>query len=516
MKMNLYKTYFKNFVALFSTAFSIGESPSHEGNCRKQYNTKPKLHLVYPVTVLMVIIVLSFSQFTYATVTGPGAAWGFCRKITLSAATPLADFQVKVTLTTGQYTNMNATGNDLRFYDINNNVCNYWIETWNNAGTSTIWVKVFTSSVNAVYMYYGNAAAPAASNGATTFSFFDDFTSPLSATWSTVTSTGTVIQSGTNVTLSLTNTGTVSLSNAAAFAPVSTSFVVETKHQEAKYNRNRFYATNAPGGGNPLGFDNGYFFSGTGAQNSAQVFWNGAFGATVTRNTDYLSQWQITDGSAYNWKTFTYPAMGVVQSNTATYTTPDIRFISISVTEVAATSTTIDWIRVRKASSSFTEITGIAGNAVTNISASITGQTNVLCNGKSTGAATVTATGGGTPYAYSWNTAPIQTTQTATNLSAGAYLATVTENTIGISATATATITEAATVIATATGNNINCFNANDGQITITGSSGVIPYTFSVNNGVSYQGSNTFTNLSPGAYKPRVKDGNGCESKSVQ
>ena len=61
--------------------------------------------------------------------------------------------------------NMNTSGNDLRFYDINNNVCSYWIEIWNNTGTSTIWVKVATSGATALYLYYGNAAAPAASNG---------------------------------------------------------------------------------------------------------------------------------------------------------------------------------------------------------------------------------------------------------------------------------------------------------------------------------------------------------------
>jgi hypothetical protein len=411
---------------------------------------------------------------------------------------------------------MNANGNDLRFYDVNNNVCNYWIETWNTGGTSTLWVKVVTSGATAVYMYYGNAAAPATSDGANTFSFFDDFTSPLGSTWSTATNTGTVTQSGTNVTLSLTNTGGVSLSNAAAFVPASTSFVVETKHQEAKYNRNRFYATNASGGGNPLGFDNGYFFNGAGAQNTAQVFWNGAFGAAVSRNTDYMSQWQITDGSTYTWKTFTYPAMALVQSNSTTYSNSDIRFISIQVTEVAATSTTVDWVRVRKASSSFTDITGTAGTGVNNISASITAQTNVLCNGKSTGAATVTATGGGTPYTYSWNSAPIQTAQTASGLPAGTYIATVTESTIGISATATATLTEPVPVTASATQTNISCFNAGDGQIQVTGSNGVSPYTFSINNGSAYQSSNTFINLSPGAYKQRVKDNNGCESKSVQ
>ena len=416
---------------------------------------------------------------------------------------------------------MNATGNDLRFYDINNNVCNYWIETWNNVGTSTIWVNVVTNGATALYMYYGNAAAPAASNGANVFDFFDDFTSPLGATWSTITSTGTVTQSGTTATLSLTNTGTVSLSNTAAFTPASTSFVLETKHKEGAYNRNRFYAATSVFGGNPFGFDNGYFSTAAGASATAQIFWNGVFqaGTTVTAGVDYLSQWQITDGTgnAYNWNTYTYPAMALVKSNSNANTATPVRFISISVTEVAGTSTIVDWVRVRKASSSFTDITGTAGNPVTNISASISAQTNILCNGQSTGAATVTATGGGTPYTYSWNSIPTQTTQTATNLAAGTYTATVTEATIGISATATATLTQSTAVTASVTSKaNINCFNANDGAIQVSGSGGSLSYTFSINNGTSYQAGSSFINLSPGAYKIRVKDSNGCESKSVQ
>jgi len=460
-----------------------------------------------------------------ATVIGPGSAWPFCRKITLSAATPAANLQVKISLTVGQYGNINASGNDLRFYDVNNNVCNYWIETWNNAATSVVWVNIVTTASTSVYMYYGNAAAPAASNGATTFDFFDDFTAPLSAAWSTNASGGSVTQSGTNVTLSNTNGGTVSLSNSTAFS-ISGSFVIETKHQESKYNRNRFYATTATGGGNPLGFDNGYFYTGTNPnnpQNSAQVFWNGAFGAAVAVNTNYLTQWQITDGSTYNWKTFTYPAMVSVQSNNTTYANPNIRFISIQVTEVAGTSTIVDWVRVRKSSASFADITGTAGNAVNNVSATISAQSNAVCNGQASGSASVNGTGGTTPYTYTWNTTPVQNTPTVVNLSAGTYTAIVTESSIGISGSATVVITQPAAVVASVDGQtNISCFNANDGTIQVSASGGSGPYTFSVDNGAQDMPPTStnvrlFTGLAANTpYKIRVKDNMGCESKSIQ
>ena len=425
---------------------------------------------------------------------------------------------MKVTLAAGQYTNMNATGNDLRFYDINNNPCNYWIETWNNVGASTIWVKVPTSGATALYMYYGNAAAPATSNGANVFDFFEDFTTALGANWSTITSGGSVTQSGTTVTLSNTNAGTVSLSNTSAFTPSSTSFFLETKHREVGYARNRFYATTSTFGGSPVALgDYGYFTNPETSQANSRIFWNGGFSGTLlANNTDYLTRWQITDGSTYNWFTFNYTT-GAALDATARNTTfgSPIRFISFSVTEVSGTSTIIDWVRVRKFTA--TEPVATTGTQVTNISASITAQTNVFCTGQSTGTATVTGTGGSGSYTYLWNSSPTQSTQTATSLAAGTYIATVTESSIGISATATATITQAATINTTVTSqSNVNCFNINDGVIIVAGSGGTPPYTFSVNNGAAYQSSNTFNGLSAGIYKIRVKDSNGCQSRLIQ
>jgi hypothetical protein len=69
---------------------------------------------------------------------------------------------------------------------------------------------------------------------------------------------------------------------------------------------------------------------------------------------------------------------------------------------------------------------------------------------------------------------------------------------------------------------NINCFAANDGTITVSASGGSSPYTFSVDNGTNYlpaTGTNLrlFTGLAPNTpYRIRVKDNNGCESRSVQ
>ncbi|MBS1648030.1 MAG: T9SS type A sorting domain-containing protein [Bacteroidetes bacterium] len=65
--------------------------------------------------------------------------------------------------------------------------------------------------------------------------------------------------------------------------------------------------------------------------------------------------------------------------------------------------------------------------AQTNISLTLTA-TNAKCNGNTNGSITAAVSGGKTPYTYTWNTNPVQHTQTATNLSAGMYQVIVTDS----------------------------------------------------------------------------------------
>ncbi|MBA3830262.1 MAG: DUF2341 domain-containing protein, partial [Taibaiella sp.] len=374
---------------------------------RKIYSANLKRIKALPKIVAVFLFIWMFGCATDSFAQGPGAAWGFVRSITLNTPTTLANYQVKVTLTIAimgnPYTNVNATGSDLRFYDNTNTNCPYWIESFNNAGTSIIWVKVVTAG-SPLTMYYGNAAAPAVTSGTTTFDFFDDFTSALGVNWSQTTSGGTVTQAGTNVTLSNTNAGTVGISS--AFAPASTSFFLETKHQEAKYFRNRFYAATALNGGNPLGPtipDYGYFVNNiAGAYNNANIYYNGFAAAAVTKNTDYLTRWQLTDGGAYNWSTLNYATGAVIDTRAASLAT-NVRAITIQVTEAAATSTIVDWVRVRK--SQATDPTTTVGAQVVNApaltslgSASGCAGSSITINGTNlSGATAANVQVGGTP-----------------------------------------------------------------------------------------------------------------------
>ena len=103
--------------------------------------------------------------------------WKYRRPITLSPATPEADYQVKVELTTSNfdYSKAETNGQDIRFYDTSGNSLNYWIEKWDVGGTSTIWVKVATSGTSIIYIYYGNPSANSESDRDATFVFFETF-----------------------------------------------------------------------------------------------------------------------------------------------------------------------------------------------------------------------------------------------------------------------------------------------------------------------------------------------------
>lgn len=53
--------------------------------------------------------------------------------------------------------------------------------------------------------------------------------------------------------------------------------------------------------------------------------------------------------------------------------------------------------------------------------------TDLSCNGANDGTATATILNGTFPFTFTWNTNPVQTTQTATNLLPGTYVVTVTD-----------------------------------------------------------------------------------------
>jgi len=138
------------------------------------------------------------------------------------------------------------------------------------------------------------------------------------------------------------------------------------------------------------------------------------------------------------------------------------------------------------------------------LTSSISAHVDLLCNGNTNGAATVSA-GGGTPaYTYSWNNA--QTNPTATGLIANTYTVTVTDNN-GCTAQTTATITEPPALTLTITPTDLLCNNISTGQITSNVAGGTGAYTYSWSNA---QATANISNLAAGGYTLTVTDNNGC------
>ncbi len=141
----------------------------------------------------------------------------------------------------------------------------------------------------------------------------------------------------------------------------------------------------------------------------------------------------------------------------------------------------------------------------TALDVSSTVDNNVSCNSLSDGGATASASGGTSPYTYSWSNGI--TTAAISGVAAGTYTVTVTDAN-GCTDTTSSTITEPATLIAASTVNsNISCNGLSDGSATASASGGTMPYTYAWNNGITTA---AISGVTAGTYTVTVTDANGC------
>ncbi|MBI2966415.1 MAG: hypothetical protein HYY40_01200 [Bacteroidetes bacterium] len=140
-----------------------------------------------------------------------------------------------------------------------------------------------------------------------------------------------------------------------------------------------------------------------------------------------------------------------------------------------------------------------------------TTQTDVACNGGSTGQATVNPVDGTPGYTYLWNDpAPAQSTQTVTGLTAGTWTVTVTDNK-GCTITQSVTITQPALPISISTSQtDVACNGGNTGQATANPSGGTAGYNYVWNDPAPAQSTQTVTGLTAGTWTVTVTDSKGC------
>jgi|GEM_PF-2088185 len=137
---------------------------------------------------------------------------------------------------------------------------------------------------------------------------------------------------------------------------------------------------------------------------------------------------------------------------------------------------------------------------------------DATCEGINDGDATISATGGTSPYAYIWAHDATLITATATTLGVGRYYVTITDNnlcsyedSVDIGATLIVSATSAVT--------DVNCFNGSDGEILVTpltsGGAPNLPYAYSWSPNTLQTTANV-TNLPSGDYDYTVTDNVGC------
>jgi hypothetical protein len=138
-------------------------------------------------------------------------------------------------------------------------------------------------------------------------------------------------------------------------------------------------------------------------------------------------------------------------------------------------------------------------------------ESDVLCNGQSTGSATATPSGGTGAYTYSW--APSGgTNATASNLSAGTYTVTVTDAN-NCSVTASTTITQPTALSVTAGSTNVVCYGAYTGTASASASGGKGTYNYLwLPTGGTHS---TANGLSAATYTVTVTDANGCTATAT-
>jgi len=139
------------------------------------------------------------------------------------------------------------------------------------------------------------------------------------------------------------------------------------------------------------------------------------------------------------------------------------------------------------------------------LEATIENVMDISCFSFQDGTATVSATGGTSPYTYQWSNGV--TSMTNTTLPAGPFTVTVTDN-VGATSTATETISSPPQIFVNASG-SIVCIGASNGTASVLASGGTGGFSYEWNTGDITQ---NISNLETGTYFVTVTDANNCQA----
>ncbi|MFB0925518.1 MAG: ice-binding family protein, partial [Vicingaceae bacterium] len=134
---------------------------------------------------------------------------------------------------------------------------------------------------------------------------------------------------------------------------------------------------------------------------------------------------------------------------------------------------------------------------------------NALCYGDASGSATVSTAGVTPAYSYTWNTTPLQTGNSATNIPDGTYTLDVVDGN-GCINQDTFVVAEPQPLTGTYVYTDVSCFFGRDGEASVTPFGGTGPYTYSWSSSAGTD--STETGLSEGTHVVTITDNNLCDT----
>jgi hypothetical protein len=146
------------------------------------------------------------------------------------------------------------------------------------------------------------------------------------------------------------------------------------------------------------------------------------------------------------------------------------------------------------------------------LSLTLVSQTNIKCKSDVTGTIEVMPMGGTAPYSYIVNGTAFESTP-FNDLPAKLYVINVIDNNgCTLVTPLNVTLTEPIGPLSILSNPTVDVLCKGDakGSIIIKAKGGTVAYTYSIDNGVTFQPSNVFNNLLAKTYKVVVKDANGC------
>ncbi|MEQ9186463.1 MAG: T9SS type A sorting domain-containing protein [Cryomorphaceae bacterium] len=154
-----------------------------------------------------------------------------------------------------------------------------------------------------------------------------------------------------------------------------------------------------------------------------------------------------------------------------------------------------------------TDIETVTLTQPTALSASIAFIDSVACFGDSSGLAIAAASGGTSPYSYSWPSPWTSNNDSLINVPVGGYTVTVTDNN-GCTDTAVAIVDQyPSLVLLIDSTQDVTCINGTDGYASVVASGGAGGYTYAWSNGSTLAINDS---LSGGVHCVTVTDANGC------